>query len=164
MKKYAFFSIVFLFALIFSVQGTVFAFDPVKPLGSDKCPVCGMKVTPYPNWIAQIIFADGSYALFDGPKDMLKYYFEMNKYNKTKSVKDISDIYVTEYYSAAPMKAGDVFFITGSDVNGPMGAELVPVKGEEQARTFMKDHDGDRMIRFNEITMKDIPSGMMHMK
>jgi len=83
MKKYAFFLIVFLFALIFSVQGTVFALDPVKPLGSDKCPVCGMKVTPYPNWIAQIIFSDGSYAVFDGPKDMLKYYFEMDKYNKS---------------------------------------------------------------------------------
>lgn len=164
MKKITFMVVICFFVLFSALQGNLFAMDPVKPLDSDKCPVCGMKVTPYPNWIAQIIFSDGSYAVFDGSKDMFKYYFDMNTYNKTKSVKDISDIYVTEYYSATHMKAGDVFFITGSDVNGPMGAELVPVKGKEQARTFMKDHGGDKMLRFDEITLKDIPSGMMHMK
>jgi len=164
MKRFFQIAIIVLFASIILSQGNLFASEPVKPVDSDKCQVCGMKVTPFPNWLAQIIFSDGSYAVFDGPKDMFKYYFEIGKYNKTKSVQDISDIYITEFYSASLMKAGDVYFITGSDVKGPMGAEMVPVKGEEQAKTFMKDHGGKKMLRFNDITMQDIPSGMMHMK
>ena len=43
---------------------------PIKISARDKCPVCGMFVAKYPDWAAQIIFKDGSYAVFDGPKDM----------------------------------------------------------------------------------------------
>jgi len=140
--------------------GVAYGAEPVKPAESDKCAVCGMRVTPYPKWIAQIVFNDGTYAVFDGPKDMFKYYFNMEKYSRHKSRNDIAAVYVTEYYTTRTVKADDdVYFITGSDVMGPMGAELVPVKGMNNAHTFMKEHKGKNMLRFGEITMKDIPMG-----
>jgi hypothetical protein len=40
----------------------------------------------------------GSYAVFDGVKDMLKYYFGLSKYNPKKKKSDIDEIYVTDYY------------------------------------------------------------------
>ena len=43
---------------------------PVKPSPKDKCPVCGMFVAKYPDFVAQVIFQDGSYAVFDGAKDL----------------------------------------------------------------------------------------------
>jgi nitrous oxide reductase accessory protein NosL len=63
------------------------------------------------------------------------------------------------------VKAKEVFFIIGSDAYGPMGEELLPVKGGKQAETFMKDHKGERMLVFDEITPADIPGmKMMHHK
>ncbi len=43
---------------------------PVRPGPKDKCPVCGMFVSRYPDWIASMRFKDGSSAFFDGPKDL----------------------------------------------------------------------------------------------
>lgn len=143
------------------MSGFVHAGEFIKPSDKDKCPVCGMFVHKYPKWIAEIIFNDGTYAAFDGPKDMIKYFFNVSKYNRNKTKADIAEIYVTEYYTTGRMKAEDVLFVTGSDVFGPMGVELVPVRGMEEARSFMKDHKGTKILRFSEITPADLP-GMMH--
>jgi nitrous oxide reductase accessory protein NosL len=129
---------------------------PVEVKKSDKCPVCGMFVAGYKNWQAQIIFTDGSYAVFDGPKDMFRYYLNVKKYNPAKTASDISNIYVTEYYSTKLMEARKAFFVQGSDVNGPMGAELVPLATEAAAKAFLKDHKGSRILKFSEVKIEDL--------
>ncbi len=129
---------------------------PVEVKKSDKCKVCGMFVAGFPNWISQIIFSDGTYAVFDGPKDMLRYYFNIAKYNPSKAQTDIDAIYVTEYYSAKPAEARKLFFVQGSDVNGPMGVEFVPIESMEKAKEFMKDHHGKKILKFNEIKKEDL--------
>jgi len=140
-----------------------FSSGPVQPTDEDRCPVCGMRVKPYANWIAQIIFNDGTYAVFDGPKDMLKYYFDVPKYNRRKTKEDIAGIYVTEYYGTKLMKAQDVYFVIGSEVKGPMGDELVPVRSKAEAEVFMSDHRGKRVLAFEELTPADLPgSTKMH--
>ena len=70
-------------------------------LPKDKCPVCGMFVKKYPDWVSQIVFKDGSYAVFDGAKDLFKYYHGLKKYNPSHAPSDIDSIYVTDYYRAA---------------------------------------------------------------
>ena len=52
--------------------------EPVQPSKKDKCPVCGMFVYKYPDWVGEIIFKDGSIAFFDGAKDLFKFYFNPN--------------------------------------------------------------------------------------
>jgi hypothetical protein len=42
--------------------------------------------------------------------------------------------------------------VIGSDVLGPMGHELVPHDSSEEAREFMQDHKGRRVLRFEEVT------------
>jgi nitrous oxide reductase accessory protein NosL len=42
-----------------------------------------------------------------------------------------------------------VIFVTGSDVLGPMGKELVPILGREAAETFRRDHAGEKLLRFD---------------
>jgi nitrous oxide reductase accessory protein NosL len=138
------------------------AAGPFIPTDKDKCAVCGMFVKSYEKWIAQVVFKDGTYAFFDGPKDMFRYYLDIQKYNKGRSRDDVEEIYVTEYYGAKVVRARDVVFIIGSDAMGPMGREIVPVK-PESAETFMKDHKGHKALRFDEVTQADIPSmKMMH--
>ncbi len=135
------------------VTFSVYAADisPQKPAKEDKCPVCGMFVYKYPDWIAQIIFSDGSLYFFDGAKDMFKFYLDLKKYIPHKTIEEITAIYVTEYYHMKLIDAKAAFFVIGSDVYGPMGKELIPFETEDDASEFMQDHKGDRIIRFEHI-------------
>ena len=125
---------------------------PIKPSPRDKCPVCGMFVAKYPNWVAEIIFKDGSYAVFDGTKDMFKYYFNVGKYNPSKKQSDIDSIYITDYYTLTLIYGHKAYYVIGSDVYGPMGREFIPFKKEEDAKGFMKDHKGKKILMFKDIT------------
>ena len=129
---------------------------PVEIKKTDKCQVCGMLVAGYTNWISQIVFKDGTYAAFDGPKDMFRYYLNIGKYNPSKRQSDILAIYVTEYYSAKPTEAQGLFYVQGSDVNGPMGFEVVPIATMGKAREFMKDHKGKKILKFDEVKAGDV--------
>jgi len=126
---------------------------PVKPSAGDKCPVCGMFVAKYPDWVAAITFKDGSRAFFDGVKDMMKYYFNMSKYAPTKKAADIQAIQVTDYYRLEPMDGRRAFYVAGSDVYGPMGKELIPFEKEAEAQEFLKDHKGKTVLRFDQIDL-----------
>ena len=126
--------------------------QPVKVAPADKCPVCGMFVAKYPDFVAQIIFQDGSYAVFDGVKDMMKYYFNLPKYNPAKTVSEIARIFVTDYYSLKLIDGSKAFYVIGSNVYGPMGHELVPFSDEAGAKEFMNDHQGKSLVRFNQIS------------
>jgi nitrous oxide reductase accessory protein NosL len=130
--------------------------NPVQPSKKDKCPVCGMFVYKYPDWLAEIIFKDGSVDFFDGAKDLFKYYFNLAKYKPGKNKKNIAAIYVMEYYDMQLIDARKAFFIIGSDIYGPMGHELIPFATEEDASAFMKDHKGKRILRFEAITPRVI--------
>ncbi len=125
---------------------------PIKPSSKDKCPVCGMFVAKYPDFLAQILFKDGSSALFDGPKDMFKYYLDLKKYQPSKNISDVESIYVTNYYDLTLTDGRSAYYVSGSDVHGPMGRELIPFKKEDDAKEFKKDHQGKSVLRFKEIT------------
>lgn len=125
---------------------------PSIPSIKDRCPVCSMFVYRYPDFLAQIVFKDGSFAFFDGPKDMYKYYFNLQKYNPKQKQAHIDFIYVTDYYSLSPINGMEATYVSGSDVYGPMGVELIPFGKESEAKEFMKDHKGKNLLRFQDIT------------
>jgi nitrous oxide reductase accessory protein NosL len=150
--------VVLLFSLLTVV--TVTAADKgtaAVPPGA-KCPVCGMFVVKYPDWTASVRFKDGSTSYYDGPKDLLSHYLDTARYTPGKRQTDIVALTVKEYYSVALIDARSAFFVTGSDVYGPMGSELIPFSTEKDAASFKLDHKGKRMLRFNEITPQTIKS------
>jgi len=63
---------------------------------------------------------------------------------------------VTEYYSTKLMKAEEVYFVGGSDVKGPMGDELVAIRGRDQAETFLKDHAGKKLLQFDGKSLTEL--------
>jgi copper chaperone NosL len=130
--------------------------NPVKPLPRDKCPVCGMFVAKYFDFIAEFIFSDGTYAVFDGAKDMFKDYLNLKKYHPSKGVSDIRAIFVTDYYTLTLIDGNEAFYVLGSDVYGPMGKELIPFEKEADAKEFMKDHKGKAVLRFKDVTAEII--------
>lgn len=125
---------------------------PVAPSPKDKCPVCGMFVKKYPDWMSQIVFKDGSYVVFDGAKDMFRYYLEGKRYKGSYRLSDIDSVYVTDYYQLRVIDAREATYVLGSDVYGPMGHELIPFARVEDAKEFMKDHRGKDILKFGDIT------------
>jgi copper chaperone NosL len=153
MKRFA---LALLIALIAASPAWAAERKLVKPAARDKCPVCGMFVAKYPDFVAQVTFQDGSYAVFDGAKDMFKYFLDMKKYAPAKRVEDIASIYVTDYYSLEPIDGFTAWYATGSDVYGPMGKELIPFAKESDARGFMKDHKGKALLQFKAVNAEVI--------
>ena len=123
-----------------------------KPSARDKCPVCGMFVAKYPDWLAAVRLRDGSHVFFDGAKDMFKYLQDMKRYDPARRPEDIEIVAVMDYYSLTWIDARKAWYVLGSDVYGPMGRELIPLEREADAREFMRDHKGIRIIRFSEAT------------
>jgi len=130
---------------------------PPKPGPKDLCPVCGMLVSKYPNWVATIVYKDGHAHHFDGAKDMFKFWFEPAKYAAGHKREDMAALWVTDFYNLQRMDARKAFYVTGSDVLGPMGHEFVPLASKEDAADFLKDHKGRKILTFDQVT-KDLPT------
>lgn len=125
------------------------------PGPQDRCAVCGMFVANFHNWVASMEFRDGTRLYFDGPKDLFVCLFDLPNYRKGATAADVAAVYVTEYYSTETVNARDVFFVTDSDVLGPMGQEFVPVRGREAAETFRRDHGGKRLLIFTGSELQE---------
>jgi nitrous oxide reductase accessory protein NosL len=123
----------------------------ISPGPREKCPVCGMFVARHPEWVAAVTFADGSRAVFDGAKDAFRFLLEPGRYLPGKRAEDVRAVAVTDYYAVRPVDARAAYFVLGSDVFGPMGRELVPFAAEADAREFLADHRGTRILRFAEV-------------
>jgi len=149
MKRFVIVCFFIILACPFSIGGDR---KPIKPSPKDKCPVCGMFVAKYPDFLAQILFKDGSYAVFDGTKDLFKYYFNLGKVQPPKRVSDIDSIYVTDYYRLTLIDGWKALYVMGSNIYGPMGKELIPFEREEEAKEFMVDHVGKSLLKFGEVT------------
>ena len=128
----------------------------------EKCPVCGMFVYKYPKWAAQIVYLhDGHehHFSFDGVKDLMKFYFEPEKWGDHKGIKkEITKIRVTDYYTQKAINGKTAFYVIGSDILGPMGNELIPFEFESDAKTFERDHKGTEIIKFDQMTTEGVYS------
>jgi nitrous oxide reductase accessory protein NosL len=124
---------------------------PRRPAAGEKCPVCGMFVAKYPDWVAGVAFKDRSAAWFDGAKDLFKFLLKPERYAPSRRAADVARVWVTDYYGLAPVDAREAWFVIGSDVYGPMGTELIPFAREADAREFQADHRGTGLLRFGDV-------------
>lgn len=124
------------------------------PGPKDTCPVCGMFVALYPEWIATVLYKDGHAHHFDGAKDLFKYLHDLPHWAPGHRAEDIQAIGVTEYYGLTRIDARSAWYVIGSDTLGPMGHELVPLATQADAEEFMKDHAGKRILRFDDVKME----------
>jgi len=127
--------------------------DPLDDLADDaRCPVCGMFVAKYNVWITEIRYSDETVHVFDGVKDMMAFYFDPPSFDGQPSEK-IREIWVKDYYSLKWIDASEAFYVTGSDVHGPMGHEFIPFLTMAAAESFKTDHNGKEVLAFKDITI-----------
>lgn len=151
-KRFVFFLLLWLVTSRYAVA----AVSVPAPTAKEKCPVCGMFVAKYPDWVSAIGFKDSTYVYFDGPKDLYSYYINLAKYDPTKTPASVSFIQVKDYYSLKAIDGRKAFYVLGSDVYGPMGKELVPFEKMKDAQEFMNDHKGKKLLRFNDISQSTL--------
>lgn len=110
-----------------------------------KCPICGMFVAKHPKWSVKLAVKDKNH-YFDGSKDFFKFYLKNRKGIAT----------VKDYYSLTDVDAKKAYYVIGSDIYGPMGHELIPFKSMNSAKNFMKEHKGQRVLKFSDVTPSTI--------
>ncbi len=125
--------------------------------GDIRCPVCGMFVAKYQNWVTQLQLSNGSRKVFDGVKDMMVFYFSPQAYGLDKTV-TVKEVWVKDYYSLDWIDGQKALYVRGSDVHGPMGHELIPFVNRAGAENFEKDHHGKEIVDFDTITEEMISS------
>lgn len=145
-----------LFSLL--VHANLLFAEPVSDVNArERCPVCGMFVAPYNTWITQIKNEKSGRSLFfDGVKDMMAYYFAPDAYGGGKDT--FSEMWVKDYYSLEWTAARDAYYVIGSDVYGPMGHEFIPFSTLKAAEAFAKDHKGEKIVTFSDITSELVNS------
>jgi len=109
-----------------------------------------MFTAKYPKWVATIKEKDGKTYYFDGVKDMMKYYFDPERYHHKKQA--FTEILVSDYYTLKPITAKDAWYVIGANIYGPMGNEFIPFKTDADAQEFLKEHFGKKIVKFSEIT------------
>lgn len=142
----------FLFALVFlfSTAGPLQA-QPAKDIpAKERCPVCGMFVAKYPDWITQVRLTNGTVKFFDGVKDLLAFYFAPASFGAPGQ--SAKEIWVKDYYTLVWLDGRAAWYVIGSDVYGPMGHEFIPFATADAAENFRKDHKGTKVVPFSEIT------------
>jgi len=117
-----------------------------------RCAVCGMYVAKYQRWASYIKTNNKTY-YFDGPKDMMRFYANPTKFDKNANLEK-AIIKVTDYYTLEEIDAKNAFYVTHSEIFGPMGDKFAPFKTKESANKFLKEHFGEAILSFDEIQNK----------
>jgi len=58
---------------------------------------------------------------------------------------------VREYFTGRLLDGRELKWVSGSDILGPMGPALVPVRGEKELETFTRRHGGKAVFDLKEM-------------
>ncbi|HAS46310.1 MAG TPA: nitrous oxide reductase accessory protein NosL [Microscillaceae bacterium] len=114
------------------------------------CRHCGMPSQEYPKWKAKVVTETGN-VWYCSPRCMF-----ISTLDKQKGPKGIKSIEVISYYDTKPIDAKTAMYVIGSDVLGPMGHDLVPLKDKAAATDFKNEHKGEAIVTFDKVTMQMI--------
>lgn len=160
MKKFG----VILFLIVLFGTTNCASLPPVKIEPHQACPLCGMYPARYPQFNCQIVFKDGSYEAFDSAVGLLVY--RLFPDHTAITLKPIAKIYFKDYIKKGWLEADKTFFVTGSEIMGPMGVEFLPVDSQQAAKELIKQEQGQDIIHFKEINrqymIKAAKAGWLH--
>jgi copper chaperone NosL len=114
----------------------------------DRCAFCGMRIDPASAWRADLVNGDVT-THFDTPRCALLAW----RSGKTPA----RSLRVQEFYDRAWRDGSELRFAVGSDVIGPMGADLVPLDPSRVAK-FGADHAAADTLTLDAITTATLAS------
>jgi copper chaperone NosL len=122
-----------------------------EPTEKDHCGVCGMYPARFPNHNSQIWAKSGKTIHFCSTKCLINFNAEPEKYIKEPVMAKMT--WVTLYSNGMYESAFGPYYVVGSKVHGPMGAEALPFKAKKNAEEFAKIQGG-KIVSFSQLTPK----------
>ncbi len=116
----------------------------------DRCPVCAMKVDAHRKFASAIQLEEGTTFYFCGTGCMLRSWLHPEIYLQRPKAQ-LKRTVVREYFGGEQMDGRAVIWVAGSDVVGPMGPALVPLKDETDLTVFKKRHAGKVVFRLSDL-------------
>jgi nitrous oxide reductase accessory protein NosL len=119
-------------------------------------PIYHVDVNKYPRFQAKIELRDGTTILFCCPKAMFAFYLRPYLYPeyKIKSELDFKKLMVKDYISGEWIKAEGALYVFGSQLVGPKGDDLIPVRNKDALNIFRLKYGGTRILTFPEVVHK----------
>ncbi|MGD8663023.1 MAG: nitrous oxide reductase accessory protein NosL, partial [Desulfobacterales bacterium] len=117
----------------------------------DRCPVCAMQVSKYQKFACAIELMDGNTFYFCGSGCMIRTWMHPEIFLGVAKT-EIKRSVVQDYFTGDQVSGESVFWVAGSDVIGPMGPALVPLKNEEDLEVFKRRHGAKAVFRLSEMT------------
>lgn len=116
----------------------------------DRCPVCGMAVSKHKKFASAIELKDGKAYYFCGTGCMIKSWLHPEVFIAS-SKEQLKRAVTPEYFAGKYVDALAARWVAGSDVVGPMGPALVPLKDDADLATFKKRHGGKATFKLGEL-------------
>jgi len=117
----------------------------------DRCPVCAMQVSKHQKFACAIELKNGRTFYFCGSGCMIRSWMHPDIFLGTTKT-ELKRSVVQDYFTGQQVSGGSVFWVAGSDVIGPMGPALVPLKNEQGLEVFKKRHGATTVFRLSEMT------------
>jgi copper chaperone NosL len=127
-----------------------------EPTETDTCVVCGMYPAKYPQHHNQIWAKDGSTLHFCSTQCMVNFNADPAKYMQEPVQTNMA--WVTLYSDNMYESAFGVYYVVGSNVDGPMGKEAIPFKLKNNADEFVAVHGG-KIVSFSLLTPELVMDG-----
>jgi nitrous oxide reductase accessory protein NosL len=119
--------------------------------GQDRCPVCAMWVVKFREFAAAIQLEDGKTFYFCSNGCMIRSWMQPEIFLGVAK-EELKRSVVQDYFSGEQVAGRSVYWIYGSDVIGPMGPALVPLKDQPHVEVFKKRHGAKTIFRLSEMT------------
>jgi nitrous oxide reductase accessory protein NosL len=117
----------------------------------DRCPVCAMPVSKHKKFASAIQLMNGSTFYFCGTGCMIRSWLHPEFFLGAPK-EELKRSVVQDYFSGEQVPGRSVYWVSGSDVIGPMGPALVPLKNEQHLDVFKRRHGAKAVFRLSEMT------------
>jgi copper chaperone NosL len=118
---------------------------------ADRCPVCAMTVKAHRKFASAIQLKDDTTFYFCATGCMIRAWMHPEAFLKTPK-SNLQRCVVQDYFSGEHVDGRSVIWVAGSDVVGPMGPALVPLKNEKDLAAFRGRHGGRTTFRLDDLS------------
>ncbi|MFZ7125286.1 MAG: nitrous oxide reductase accessory protein NosL [Desulfobacterales bacterium] len=118
---------------------------------SDRCPVCAMFPSKYPDFAAAIQLKNLRTYYFCCPGCMITAWLHPEAYLGAPSGERLRAV-ATHYFTGKHTDCRDLVWVAGSDVIGPMGPAVVPLRTREEIEAFRRRHGGSAVFTLDKLT------------
>jgi len=112
-----------------------------------------MPLKKYEKWLAEAELENGQKKQFVSVKAMMQVYFHQPFFIKHGLLSaPIRNIYVQDWLSGKRIEAKKAYYVFGSRLVGPHGDDLIPFESEANAKRFIAEHGGTKILPFTRLS------------